>query len=62
MPDTTSASNSVKCARLKGPPLTQDIYALIGGLILLSALSGCAALARQASDGALIVDTISVNW
>jgi hypothetical protein len=120
---TTSASNSVKCARLKGPPLTQDISALIGGLILVSALSGCAALekcgfagcpddakittdvneqfrrhadlsppnllnvqtldhvihlsgtvssdlqrsqaeevARQASDGALIVDTISVIW
>ena len=121
--DTTSASNSVKCASLKGPPLTQDIAALIGGLILISDFSGCAALekcgfagcpdeakittdvneqfrrhadlsppnllnvqtldhvvylsgtvssdlqryhaeevARQASDGALIVDTISVNW
>jgi AraC family transcriptional regulator len=30
--DTTSASNSVKCARLKGPPLTQDISAVIGDL------------------------------
>jgi hypothetical protein len=44
--DTTSASNSVKCARLKGPPLTRDISALIGGLILISALSGCAALEK----------------
>src|SRR5271156_1142889 len=41
--DTTSASNSAKCARLKGPLLTQDISALIGGLISMSALSGCAA-------------------
>jgi hypothetical protein len=32
--DTTSASNSVKCAKLKGPPLTQDISALVGGLLL----------------------------
>ena len=39
---TTSASNSVKCARLKGPPLTQNICAPFGGLILISALSGCA--------------------
>ena len=123
MIDTTSVSNRVKCVRLKGPLLTQDISALIGGLILIIALSGCAALekcgfagcpddakittdvneqfrqhadlsppnllnvqtldhvvylsgtvsldlqryhaeevARQASDGALIVDTISVNW
>jgi len=43
---TTSASNRVKCARLKGPPLTQHISALIGGLILISALSGCAALEK----------------
>jgi AraC family transcriptional regulator len=34
--DTTSASNSVKSARLKGPPLTQDISALIGDLISAS--------------------------
>jgi hypothetical protein len=43
---TTSASNSVKCARLKGPPLMRNISALIAGLILISALSGCAALEK----------------
>jgi AraC family transcriptional regulator len=31
--DTTSASNSVKCPSLKGPPLTQDIFALVGDLV-----------------------------
>jgi hypothetical protein len=123
MLDTTSASHSVTCERLKGSPFTQGISALIGGLILINNLSGCAALekcgfagcpedakittdvyeqlrqhadlsppnllkvqtlnhvmylsatvssdlqryhaeevAREASDEALIVDTISVDW
>ena len=48
---TTSASNSVKCARLKGLPLTQNISALIGGLILISALSGCATFEKCGFKG-----------
>jgi hypothetical protein len=47
----TSASNSVNCARLKGLPLTQNISALIGGLILISALSGCATFEKCGFKG-----------
>jgi len=48
---TTSASNSVKCARSKGLPLAQNISALIGGLILISALSGCATFEKCGFKG-----------
>jgi len=49
--NTTSASNSVKCARLKGPPLIRGISALIGGLILISALCGCATFEKCGFKG-----------
>ena len=48
---TTSASNSVKCARSKGLRLTQNFSALIGGLILISALSGCATFEKCGFQG-----------
>jgi osmotically-inducible protein OsmY len=48
---TTSTSNSVKCTRLKGLTLTQNISALIGGLILISALSGCATFEKCGFKG-----------
>jgi osmotically-inducible protein OsmY len=48
---TISASNSVECARLKGLRLTQNISALIGGLILMSALSGCATFEKCGFKG-----------
>ena len=49
--NTTYASNSVKCAKLKGPPLSQKFSALIGGLILISALSGCATFEKCGFKG-----------
>jgi osmotically-inducible protein OsmY len=48
---TTSASNSVSCATLKGLPLTQNVAALIGGLILISTLSGCATFEKCGFKG-----------
>jgi osmotically-inducible protein OsmY len=48
---TTSASNRLRCARLRGLPLTQDISALIGGLILITALSGCATFEKCGFEG-----------
>ena len=45
--DITSGSGTMKCVRLKGPRLTQHIHV--------------EEAARQASDGARIVDTISVS-
>jgi hypothetical protein len=56
---TTSTSNSVKCARLKGPPLTQDISALIGGLISTSVLSECAAPGESMIDAREVLRAVA---